>query len=244
MRPEIYQRMAEVEEHHWWFVARRRIVDHLIAGLGLAADAAILDAGCGTGGNLAMLARHGRVLAFEYDDQARDVAARRSGLPVHPGHLPDGLPPEAHGLDLITLLDVLEHLDDDRAALRRLQERLGPGGRVVVTVPALPALWSGHDEAHHHHRRYRKGELAALARAAGLEVELLTYYNFWLLPALAGVRLADSRVKPGLDQGLELPPAPLNRALTAIFASERFLIGRLPLPIGASLLMCARRAAA
>lgn len=242
MRPEIYQRMAEVEERHWWFVGRRRIVDHLIAGLGLPAEAAILDAGCGSGGNLAMLARHGRVQAFELDDQARAIAARRSGLAVRPGHLPDGLPPEAHGLDLITLLDVLEHLDDDGAALRGLHERLTPGGHLLITVPALPALWSGHDEAHHHRRRYRKGALAALARAAGLEVELLTYYNFWLFPALAGARLADRLVKRGVDDGLNVPPAPLNRALTAIFASERFVIGRLPMPIGASLLMCARRA--
>lgn len=243
MRPEIYQRMAEVEARHWWFVGRRRIVDHLIAALGLPADATILDAGCGTGGNLAMLARHGRVLAFELDGEARAIAAQRSGLAVEPGQLPHRLPAAAQGLDLVTLLDVLEHLDDDRAALQGLFERLAPGGRVVVTVPALPALWSRHDEAHHHRRRYRKGELVALARAAGFEIDLVSYYNFWLLPALAGVRLVDTFVKRGVDDGLSVPPAPLNRALTAIFASERHLIGRLPLPLGASLLMCARRPA-
>lgn len=135
MRPEIYQRMAEVEARHWWFVGRRRIVDHLIAALDLPADATILDAGCGTDGNLAMLARN--------------------GLAVQPGQLPDGLPAAAERLGLVTLLDVLEHLDD----------------------------------------------------------------------------------------GLGVAPAPLDRTLTAIFASERHLIGRLPLPVGASLPMCARRPA-
>ncbi|MEE8248503.1 MAG: methyltransferase domain-containing protein, partial [Alphaproteobacteria bacterium] len=201
--------MAEVEARHWWGVGRRRIVDHLIAALGLPADATILDAGCGTGGNLAMLARHGRVLAFELDPEARAIAAARSGLTIEPGQLPHALPAAAQRLDLVTLLDVLEHLDDDRAALQGLFERLAPGGRVVVTVPALPALWSRHDEAHHHRRRYRKGELVARARAAGFEIDLVSYYNFWLFPALAGVRLVDTLVKRGVDDGLSVPPAPL-----------------------------------
>lgn len=97
MRREIYQRRAKVEARHWWFVGRRRIVDHLIAALGLPADATILDAGCGTGGNLAMLARHGRVLAFELDRGARAIAAQRSGLAVEPGQLPDGRRPRPGG---------------------------------------------------------------------------------------------------------------------------------------------------
>ncbi len=121
---------------------------------------------------------------------------------------------------------MLEHRDDDRAALQGLFERRAPGDR---------------DQAHHRRRRYRKGE--PVAHAAGFEIDLVSYDNFWLLPALAGVRLVDSLVKRGVDDGLSVPPAPLNRALTALFASERHLIGRLPLPVGASLLMCARRPA-
>lgn len=112
---------------------------------------------------------------------------------------------------------MLEHRDDDHAALQGLFERRAPGDR---------------DQAHHRRRRYRKGE--PVARAAGFEIDLVSYDNFRLLPALGGAWLVD---------GLSVPPAPLNRTLTALFASERRLIGRLPLPVGASLPIRARRPA-
>ena len=241
MRPEIYQKMAEVEERHWWHVARRRIISHLIAGLELPAGATILEAGCGPGGNLATLARHGRVIAFELDDAARAIAHRQGDFEIYSGHLPDGIPPEVDRVDLITLLDVLEHLDDEVASLNALYQRLVPGGWLIVAVPAVPILWSHHDETHHHRRRYRKRGLAAVVTAAGFEIDFVTYYNFWLFPVAAGVRMADKLLGRDIDRGMDVPPDGLNKALAWLFASERYCIGRIPFPFGLSLILRARR---
>ena len=130
----------------------------------------ILEAGCGTGGNLAMLARFGRVSAFEPDGDARHAARAKSTADIRDGRLPDQVPFQPETFDLVAMLDVLEHIDDDVAGLRALCATLQRGGQVLVTVPAFPFLWSRHDELHHHKRRYRKRGLVAAAEAAGLEV--------------------------------------------------------------------------
>lgn len=231
----VYDRMSDLEMQHWWFVGRRDILASLVSRLLPAGQAArILEAGCGSGGNLGMLSRFGQVDAFEYDDDARRAASSRSGLIVHPGSLPGEVPLEGHLYDLIALFDVLEHVEADVASLAALSRRLAPGGRILVTVPAFPLLWSRHDETHHHFRRYTRASLGSAAQAAGLRVCYASYFNFFLFPlalALRGLKMLTGSAAPDDT----LPSHTMNAALKRIFRTERHLLGRIRLPIGLSL---------
>lgn len=237
----VYRRMAALQDRHWWFVGRRRVLSAVLGRLGLPQGARILEAGCGTGGNLAMLGRFGEVHGFEPDAEARALVNGHISCDLRDGRLPDGIPFEPGGFDLVAALDVVEHLDDDRASLRALAAQLRPGGRLLITVPAWKFLWSRHDESHHHRRRYARGELLRLVEEAGLRPELISYFNSLLFPLVVTVRAAKKvlRIEDVADDAL--PPAATNRILTALFAAERFLVGRLPMPPGVSLLVVARR---
>jgi SAM-dependent methyltransferase len=235
----IYDRMAEIDGEHWWFTARRRIVAAAIEQqVRLPAPARILEVGCGTGSNLALLARYGAVDAIEPDDGARALASRRSGLAIRGGLLPDGVAIEDRAYDLIVLLDVLEHVDDDFGALRVLRGKLAPGGRMLLTVPASPWMWSAHDVAHHHKRRYTARSLRGVLAGAGFRVRHLSHFNTLLFPLIAGVRLLHKLTgREGGDDAL--PPPPVNRALAALFGAERHLVARASAPFGVSLLAIA-----
>ena len=238
-----YTEYAAAEDAHWWFVARRRILDRVLDTLKLPADADILEAGCGTGGNLAMLACHGRLRAFEIDDGARKVANKRGVTNVAPGALPEPIPFESEHFDLIAMLDVLEHVADDRGALDNLRERLKPGGRLLLTVPAYMFLWSRHDEINHHQRRYTRRALVRLVRERGYDVRHASYFNTLLFPLVLGVRTLGNLL--GRDEGsdLAMPSPPVNQVLTEVFASERHFIPRVTLPFGVSILLVAQRTA-
>ncbi len=240
----VFERMAELDQHHWWFTARRRILSSVIRRIVRPpAGARILELGCGTGHNLETLGAFGRVEASELDDHAREIATKRLGRPVEKVALPDLGNFPAGSYDMIALLDVLEHVPDDKASLAAIFTRLKPGGALLLTVPANPWMWSAHDVAHHHHRRYRKSEIAALARAAGFDIDLLSPFNTMLFPLIAGVRLLNKmRGHDSADDAL--PAKPVNSALDAVFGAEAGLIGRLPFPFGVSLVAVLRRPAA
>lgn len=235
MERSVYDRMNEIEARHWWFAARRAIIAALIdRHLVMGPATRVLEAGCGSGGNLAMLGRFGHVDAFEYDEGARLHAQAKSNLDIRFGALPDQLPFEDQRYDLIGLFDVLEHVEADSASLGALAARLGDGGKILVTVPAFPFLWSKHDERHHHFRRYTRGSLAAAAQKAGLKVSYSSYFNTVLFPVALAVR-ALKRLTGSEVADDRLPPAWLNAVLTRLFASERRVVSRLPLPVGLSL---------
>lgn len=245
MEQQVYSQMAAIQGEHWWFVARRRILTAVLHRyLRLPDGARLLEAGCGMGGNLAMLAGFGHVSAFEPDAKARRIVSRESGLQIREGRLPDDVPFDAESFDLVAALDVLEHVEEDSASLATLRNKLRPGGWLVITVPAFPFLWSAHDRVHHHKRRYRKAELVRLAAEAGLAPVKVTYFNTLLFPAIAMVRLVKGLLGIDKADGEAMPGNLVNRLLTVLFASERHLLGRVWLPAGVSLLMIARRAEA
>ncbi|WP_260483671.1 class I SAM-dependent methyltransferase [Sphingomicrobium flavum] len=237
---EIYDAMDASEERHWWFEGRRAVLKALIeAQVRPGADARILDAGCGTGGNLPFLQQFGAIEACEYDADARAAAARKSGLTIHPARLPDDLSQVGDSYDLITLLDVLEHLEDDAASLSALKERLAPGGKILLTVPSQPWMWSDHDVKHHHFRRYTPQTLRAAFEKAGMKVDRMGYMNSLLFPLAMVQRAAGKFSKKAANAG-DMPPGWLNGPLKAIFALEGKLVNRVKLPPGLSLYAVAR----
>ena len=238
----VFDRMAEIDAEHWWFQARRKIVAALIAKEVRPRTAArILEVGCGTGSNLKMLQFYGEVDAIEPDAPARELAAARSGLPIKEGLLPDGVQLEDGAYDLIVLLDVLEHIPDDLGTLSALRTKLSPGGQLLVTVPAMPWLWSAHDAAHHHQRRYTSGTLTRVFESAGFRVRYRSHFNTVLFPLVVAARAAGKLL--GRETGDDaMPPRPLNSLLKTLFASERHLLTRLRFPFGVSLALVAEPA--
>jgi len=235
----VYDRMAAHDSTHWWYRARRDILSDYLGRYGnLPADARILEIGCGTGHNLPMLSDFGQVEAIEIDPAARGIAAERLGRPVGDAPLP-GLPDVPRGsYDLVAVLDVVEHIADDAAALAAMRTLLRPGGKVLIAVPAHQWMWSAHDVVNHHHRRYSKKTLTAAIRAAGMRPEKLGYFNSILFPLAAGARLLGRLT--GRDDSDDAPPPPLvNKAFETAFRLERHLVGRVPMAPGLSILTLA-----
>lgn len=235
MERAVYDRMAEIDADHWWFAGRRKIISGLInRQVAPPADARILEVGCGTGSNIALLKGFGQVDAIEPDDGARMLATRRSGVAVKAGLLPDGVALDDAAYDLIVLLDVLEHIPDDRATLAALLPKLRPGGKILLTVPALPWMWSAHDVAHHHQRRYTSSTLRTVLKAGGYRVRYQSYFNTVLFPLIVAARAAGKLTgREGGDDAM--PPPIVNAVLEKLFSAENVAIGRFALPVGVSL---------
>jgi SAM-dependent methyltransferase len=235
MERVVYQQMAELDDRHWWYCARRKIIADLIRREArLPPNPQILEIGCGTGHNLAMLSGFGHVEGLELDEEARTISQERLGRSIMSSPLPElaGVP-ECH-YDLIGAFDVIEHIDDDQAALASIATRLKPDARFIMTVPAHQWMWSAHDAVNHHKRRYSRRSLKALIEGSPMKLEKLGYFNSLLFP-LAVAERAASRLRGKENADVKLPPAPLNMALEKVFAAERYLAGRLPLPPGLSL---------
>ena len=243
MNPEAYLEMANTESVHWWFAARRDILDHVITKFGLPPTARILEAGSGTGGNLMMLSAHGSVSAIEMDEAACRIAREKTGdrVDLRRGHFPENIPFKGETFDLIAMFDVLEHVEQDVETLAALRSLLASDGRMLITVPAYQWMWSAHDVFLHHKRRYTAKRLRKTLTDAGLRVERVSYFNMWLLPLAALARLMD-RLRPGArSSGTTIPPLFANRVLSSIFRSERRLLDWFDLPAGLSLLAVVRR---
>lgn len=231
----VYDRMGAEEAEHWWFVGRRAFLDALVQRYcHLPPGARVLEAGCGTGGNLEMLSAYGRLEAFEYDETARIAATAKGIVEASAGALPDRVDLPDDTYDLIALFDVLEHIEDDRGSLETLGAKLTATGRLVLSVPANPWLWSRHDEVHHHFRRYTRASLRQAIEGAGLKAHALGSFNTLLFPAAVAQRTLQKVT--GSESSDDTLPAPwLNALLMRIFSAERHLAGRVPLPFGLSL---------
>jgi len=246
VKPEAYRSLLETEERHWWFRGRRRIVlDVLGARLARAACGSarprLLDVGAGGGGLSAALARFGRVVAVESSAEAMVQLRRRAAVTAVSASVLT-LPFASGTFDVATALDVLEHVEDDVAAVREIARSLRGGGVFLATVPAHPALWGGHDEIHGHFRRYRPGELESRLESVGFRIEFATPFQTLLLAPLVAQRWL-SRMVSASPSAPSTPPPPINSVLEAIFSCERRWVGRgRRLPMGSSHLVYARKA--
>ena len=235
MERVVYQQMAELDDRHWWYKARRKIIADLIRReCRVPSGAQILELGCGTGHNLAMLSDFGHVEGLELDDEARALSEKRLGRKVMSSPLPELADVQDGHYDLIGAFDVIEHIEDDSAALASIATKLKPSGKFIMTVPAHQWMWSAHDVVNHHKRRYSRGSLKRLIEGSPLKLDRVGYFNSLLFP-LAVAERAASKLRRKEDADVKLPSAPLNAALEKIFETERYLVGRLPLPPGLSL---------
>jgi SAM-dependent methyltransferase len=243
MDESLMKATLEVDEHHWWYRGRRRIIRAELDRLPLPARANVLDAGCGSGRTLQELVDYGEVHGIELNEPAAELARGRGHGEVRVGRLEE-LPWAQSTFDLITCLDVIEHTPDDRAALAELRRVCRPGGWMLVTVPAYPALWSLHDEANHHYRRYSRAALRAAAVDAGWTVIRMSSFNSLLLAPAAAVRLMQRRLgaHDGYTNDLALGPVWLNDVLEWPLALEANWLARgRTLPFGLSLMAVLRR---
>lgn len=247
MEDNLYSIFDRSEESHWWFLGRRRIVLSLVESLfRRGGRMAILDIGSGAGGTLRELETYGPAVGVDISPRAVDCCRRRGCrrlVRVGEGSLPFA----AASFDLLIALDVIEHIGDDRAALKDYRRLLRPGGRLLLTVPAYRWLWSWHDQVNHHRRRYTRRSLGKVLAEAGLVEERLTYYCFLLFLPVALVRVLEKTLARLIgyrreELAFRIPPLPVNRLLTRLFAAERHWLRRRGFPFGSSLLALARRA--
>ncbi|OFV87508.1 MAG: hypothetical protein A2V74_10305 [Acidobacteria bacterium RBG_16_70_10] len=246
MKPAEYRRVFEAEEVHWWYTGQRAIAVAVLEPA-LAALASrgrtlrLLDAGCGTGFNLAWLAARGRAAGVDIAPEAL-LYCRRRGVAAVCGSLL-ALPFPDRSFDVVTSFDVIYHewVKNDRAAIGEMARVLRPGGLMIVRVPALRILWGAHDREVLSRHRYTRSELASLLEDGGLEVQKATYCNSLLFPVLLTRRTLDRWLgREGSDVGSM--PAPLEWAFSRALLAEAALIRRgLSFPIGASVVALARK---
>ncbi|MFN2576176.1 MAG: class I SAM-dependent methyltransferase [Pyrinomonadaceae bacterium] len=243
MMKHTYPILYEVEESHWWYIGRRRIIGSFVKEICSEITdyhPQILDVGCGTGANLKMLAQFG---AAQGVDVSPDAVAfcRQRGLENVKLGAAESLPYEDKEFDLVTALDVLEHMDDDIAGLREMRRVLRTGGRLFLFVPTFMFLWGIQDDVSNHRRRYRLAELRRAVTTAGFQVERIDHANVtFFLPILIVrklMRLTGIRVET--ENSINIPA--LNRVFAALLGSERFWLHYLNIPFGVSGLCVARR---
>jgi SAM-dependent methyltransferase len=245
METKLYNQIQAIERTHWWYVARRKIIfDWVFRALADHPTARVLDIGCGTGFNIEQVRAWygGQVVGLDLSADALTFCRSRN-LPDLIGGDSTCSPFRSASFDVIMALDLIEHLDDDRAALRELARLLRPGGVLIIFAPAFNFLWGLQDDVSHHRRRYTAGELRQKLDQAGLCVAKLSYANIALFPLIWGGRIAlrlfghDAQVVSEND----LHPGWSNGLLQAIFAAERPLLRHLNFPFGVSLLCVANK---
>jgi SAM-dependent methyltransferase len=242
MMQHTYPLLYELEETHWWYVGRRRIiasfVKEICAGI-TDHRPRILDVGCGTGANLKMLSEYGDVAGVDISADAIEFCRERGLTDVRLGAA-ESLPYEAESFDLVTALDVVEHLDDDVGGLKEMRRVLRPGGHVLLFVPTFMWLWGVQDEVSHHRRRYRLSELRRAVTQAGFEVERTTYANITFLPPVFVVRTFMRLTAMKIDTEARINISPLNRFFARVFGAEATFLRFGNFPIGVSGLCIAR----
>lgn len=242
MQQHTYAIMNRVEDAHWWYVGRRAILESFLARIIRESEIRnpkILDVGCGTGGNLEMLQNFGAAEGVDVSDDALEFCKSKN-LKVHKG-LAESLPFADGSFDVVTALDVVEHLDDDLAGLKEIFRVLKRGGKTLIFVPAFMWLWGVQDDVSNHRIRYTKRQIVERLERAGFKVERATYANFtFFAPILAGRTIMKiAGIKPESENNVNI--SALNGAFGKLFGAEKFLLKNFDFPFGVSIVAVAEK---
>lgn len=242
MNVEMYRIFSEIQKKHWWFVTRKNIVlDFIGRYLTRNDQMKVLDIGCGSGLMLNALDEVGQTFGMDMSDEAINFSKEVFDGRVEKGALPDQLPYQNNFFDLITALDVIEHIDNDIDSISAIRALLVPGGKAVFTVPAYMFLWSAHDEMNQHKRRYTLPELNEKLVQSGFTVEKITYYNTLLFPLIFVVRMLNNILQRDGNSDTDMPGRLMNYLLKKIFGFEKYLLRYINLPFGVSILAVVKK---
>lgn len=234
MRKDLYEDMYRTESHHFWHRAKREYVSKMIEAYASEGRKDLLDVGCGTGQNMEELAKMGMVFGVDSSDEALAFCKKR-GLSNLKKGLAEKIPHEGGKFDVVTILDVLEHVNDI-SAVGEMGRVLKKGGVAVITVPAFPWLWSRWDEVLGHKRRYTKKTLLSLFHGAGWEVKKITHiHSFLVIPTLM-IRTIKSKRSREYTSDFQLMNPLINKILHIFSLVEQMIVTRYDMPFGTSLL--------
>ena len=244
MQQHTYAIMNRVEDSHWWYVGRRAILESFLERISAAlrtqdSGLKILDVGCGTGGNLEMLEKFGAAEGVDVSDDALEFCQSK-GLTVHKG-LAEELPFADESFDVVTALDVVEHLDDDVAGLTEMHRVTKTGGKTLIFVPAFMWLWGVQDDVSNHRIRYTKKQIVERLEKAGFEVERATYANITFFAPILGGRtlMRITGIKPESENNVNV--SALNGFFGKIFGSEKLWLKKFDIPFGVSIVVVAKK---
>jgi SAM-dependent methyltransferase len=244
MEQHTYGIMNNVEDSHWWFVGRRAILESFLESINTEfkipnSKLSILDVGCGTGANLEMLKQFGDAEGVDVSDDALEFC-RLKGLKVHKG-LAESLPFADESFDLVTALDVVEHLDDDIAGLKEMNRVLKADGKTLIFVPAFMWLWGVQDDISNHRIRYTREQIVERLNAAGFKIERATYANItFFLPILLGrFFMKVTGIKPESENNVNV--SALNGIFGKIFSAEKYWLKKSNFPFGVSIVIVATK---
>jgi SAM-dependent methyltransferase len=244
MQRHTYAIMNRVEDSHWWYVGRRQILESFLERIirnpkSKIQNPKILDVGCGTGGNLEMLEKFGAAEGVDVSDEALEFC-KSKGLKVHKG-LAEKLPFTDASFDVVTALDVIEHLDDDVAGLKEMHRVLKAGGKTLVFVPAFMWLWGVQDDVSNHRIRYTKKQITERLERAGFAIERATYANLTFFAPILGGRtlMRIAGIRPESENNVNV--SALNGVFGKLFGAERFWLKNFDFPLGVSIVVVAEK---
>lgn len=242
MNIEMYRIFFNIQKQHWWFVTKKDIVlDTIDRHIKLQEDCKVLDIGCGSGLMLNALDQLAETSGMDMSDEAIQFSQEIFRGPIKQGWLPDNVPFPNESFDLITALDVVEHIDDDIGSLKAIRHLLKPSGKAIITVPAFMFLWSSFDDMNEHKRRYTLPELRQKLNNAGFQIEKISYFNFLLFPLVYLVRKLNNIIGRDGASDVDMPSKAMNYALKNIFGLEKFLLRVCNLPFGVSILAIVKK---
>lgn len=243
MQEIVYHTNFELEDNYWWFLARREIISELIKkSIKIGSDEYILDVGCGTCGMAEYLSKDFNLVAMDTSELALEYCKKR-GIKHSFLSTLDSFPKDKFNIKVITILDVIEHIEDDNLIVSQLYESLPFGGYLVASVPAYQFLWSFHDVVHKHYRRYNLSNFKRLLKSAGFEIQFATYFNTFLFPIALAKRFIDIafKLEKNNEYAIETVPKPINTLFTKIFEFEKNFFPKVSFPFGLSILLIAKK---
>lgn len=244
MDKPLYKTFFELQNNHWWFKIKKKIViNHISLYFAKKSkkNVNILDIGCGSGLMLKALKPFGKIYGMDASNDAINFSRTLNTGVIKKGSLPNNLPFSKESFDLIVALDVIEHIEEDGEALNSINYLMKKNGILVLTVPALMSLWSKFDEVNHHKRRYRKSELSHKIKAANFQILRISYFNSFLLPMIYIYRKATVFLKKDEVSDLKMPSKIINFILEKIFLIESYFLRVVNFPIGVSIIAVVKK---